>query len=379
MTCSRCDYTTYEELPALGHNYATDWSYDTDAHYHVCLREGCGEKADTAPHTYDGELDADCNVCGAVRAVVCSHPTSETVTGYPATCTDAGMTDGEKCTACGEIVTAQVEIPALGHDEIPHEAQAPDCTEIGWEAYVTCSRCDYTTYEEIPALGHDEIPHEAQEPDCIEIGWDAYVTCSRCDYTTYEELPALGHDEIPHEAQAPTYTEVGWEAYVTCSRCDYTTYVEIPVLPPPVGDQIGETCIAADVTLLNQEGTFSVAENRGKVTVLNFWGSWCPPCVAELPHFDQIAAEYADSVTVVAIHSYGGMAQAAPFIQTNYPDTEILFGVDGVNEDYCVQLGGGQYWPMTVIVDANGVITHKRIGALTYNQLKAMIDEALGA
>ena len=81
----------------------------------------------------------------------------------------------------------------MGHDLIHHDAQAPTCTEIGWEAYDTCSRCDYTTYEELDALGHDLIHHDAQAPSCTEIGWEAYDTCSRCDYTTYAGLDALGH------------------------------------------------------------------------------------------------------------------------------------------------------------------------------------------
>ena len=46
-------------------------------------------------------------------------------------------------------------VPALGHDLVHHEAQAATCTEIGWDAYDTCSRCDYTTYVEIPATGHE--------------------------------------------------------------------------------------------------------------------------------------------------------------------------------------------------------------------------------
>jgi len=136
--------------------------------------------------------------------------------GDAATCLTARY-----CLTCEDELTA-----ALGHDEIPHDAKAPTCTEIGWDAYVTCSRCDYTTYEEKAALGHDEISHEAKDPTCTEIGWEAYVTCSRCDYITYVEKAALGHDEISHEAQDPTCTEIGWRAYKTCSRCDYTTYVE---------------------------------------------------------------------------------------------------------------------------------------------------------
>ena len=133
--------------------------------------------------------------------------------------------------ACGEKGdTTFANGAKLGHDEQPHDAKAPTCTEVGWDAYVTCSRCDYTTYAEKAALEHDEQTHDAKAPTCTEVGWDAYVTCSRCDYTTYAEKAALEHDEQSHDAKAPTCTEVGWDAYVTCSRCDYTTYVEKGVI-----------------------------------------------------------------------------------------------------------------------------------------------------
>ena len=101
---------------------------------------------------------------------------------------------------------------------------------MGWNAYETCSRCNYNTYAEQPALKHDLVHHDAQAPTCTEIGWDAYKTCSRCDYTTYAELPALNHALVNHDAKAPTCTEIGWDAYDTCKNCDYNTYVELPAL-----------------------------------------------------------------------------------------------------------------------------------------------------
>ena len=113
---------------------------------------------------------------------------------------------------------------------VHHDAQAATCTEKGWDAYKTCSRCDYTTYAEQPALNHALEQHAAKAPTCTEIGWNAYETCSRCDHTTYAELPALNHDLVNHDAKAPTCTEIGWNAYDTCSRCDYTTYAELPAL-----------------------------------------------------------------------------------------------------------------------------------------------------
>ncbi len=136
-------------------------------------------------------------------------------------------TKGKTCEKCG---AEYGEKDPNNHDLVHHDAKAPSCTEIGWDAYETCSRCDYTTYAELPALNHALEQHAAKAPTCTEPGWDAYETCSRCDYTTRKELPALNHDLVQHAAKAPTCTEIGWDAYETCSRCDYTTYAELPAL-----------------------------------------------------------------------------------------------------------------------------------------------------
>lgn len=136
-------------------------------------------------------------------------------------------TKGKTCEKCG---AEYGEKDPNNHDLVHHDAKAPSCTEIGWDAYETCSRCDYTTYAELPALNHALEQHAAKAPTCTEPGWDAYETCSRCDYTTRKELPALNHDLVQHAAKAPTCTEIGWNAYETCSRCDHTTYAELPAL-----------------------------------------------------------------------------------------------------------------------------------------------------
>ena len=105
------------------------------------------------------------------------------------------------------------------HDLVHHDAKAPTCTEIGWDAYETCQRegCTYTTKVEIPALNHDLVRHDAKAPTCTEVGWEAYDTCSRCDYTTYQEIPALGHD-YAEQVVKPTCKEGGYTLH-TCKNC----------------------------------------------------------------------------------------------------------------------------------------------------------------
>ena len=181
--------------------------------------EKCGAKYDILGHDWgawtpnyasNGTHTRRCKRCNAEETGSCSG-------GY-ATCTSPGV-----CAACGGSYYG-------GHDLVQHAAKAPTCTEIGWDAYDTCSRfgCNYTTRKELPALKHDLKQHAAKAPTCTEIGWDAYEACSRCDYTTRKELPALNHNLVQHAAKAPTCTEIGWDAYKACSRCDYTTYVELP-------------------------------------------------------------------------------------------------------------------------------------------------------
>ena len=140
------------------------------------------------------------NYCREVDTAKC--------TGGKATCSAKAV-----CVECGGEYG---EKDPNNHALEQHAAQAPTCTEKGWNAYETCSRCDYTTYVELPAQ-HDLEQHEAKAPTCTEKGWNAYETCSRCDYTTYTELTALNHDYQAVTVE-PTCETDGYTVF-TCSRC----------------------------------------------------------------------------------------------------------------------------------------------------------------
>ena len=98
------------------------------------------------------------------------------------------------------------------------------CTEDGTLSYI-CSLCNSSYTESVKALGHAEINVEAKAPECTSVGWNAYVGCSRCDEykLNYVEIPELGHDEQIVPAKVPTCTEDGYESYGICARCNTTT------------------------------------------------------------------------------------------------------------------------------------------------------------
>ena len=116
------------------------------------------------------------NYCREVDTAKC--------TGGKATCTTKAV-----CEVCD---TEYGEKDPNNHALEQHAAKAPTCTEIGWDAYETCSRCDHTTYTELPALNHD-YQAVTVEPTCETDGYTIF-TCSRCkDSYTADPTDQLGH------------------------------------------------------------------------------------------------------------------------------------------------------------------------------------------
>ena len=147
MSCEHCDYTTYVELPALGHDFTGAWQKDDNNHWKQCSR--CTATDGKAAHRQSA---------GDVLA--------------KASCT----ADGQKLYICEDCLAIKSEtLPATGHTLTHHEARAATCTEKGWSAYDTCETCGYTTYAETPAFGHDF--GDAWKSDAAK----HWKECSRCD------------------------------------------------------------------------------------------------------------------------------------------------------------------------------------------------------
>ena len=244
------------EYDIPGHKWITpaNSSLGNGTHRIICLRCGLNGTASCSGGYATCTSPGVCAACGG--SYYGGHDLVQHAAKAP-TCTEIGWDAYDTCSRFGCNYTTRKELPALKHDLKQHAAKAPTCTEIGWDAYEACSRCDYTTYVELPAQ-HDLEHHAAKAPTCTEPGWNAYDTCKNCDYNTYQVLPALKHYLVYYKAKDPTCTEPGCDAYETCSRCDHTTYVERPalkhdlrqrVIKAPTCTQMGwayETCSRCD-------------------------------------------------------------------------------------------------------------------------------------
>ena len=206
--CTGCDYKISRAVPMLGHEFETDWTVDKEA---TCSQSGLKSH--------------HCTRCDAVRDVTelprLAH-TEVIDSALEPTCTEPGLTEGKHCSVCNEVLVAQTEVAALGHDLVHHEGKTATCTEAGWEAYDTCTRCDHTTYKEIQAKGHTEVTDSAKDATCTETGLTEGKHCSVCNeiLIAQETIPALGHNLKETKAIPETCTTNGNTAYYTCERCN---------------------------------------------------------------------------------------------------------------------------------------------------------------
>ena len=223
--CKDCGH--FGDVDADAHDWSAWKLYDIDQHYRYC-RKNKTAHVEYADHT-----------------------------GGAATCETRAM-----CDVCNEYYGQM-----LGHDYVMHDAQAATCTEIGWDAYETCSRCDYSTYAEKPALGHDYAA-KTTKPTCTKKGYTTH-TCTRCQDSYRDEIvSALGHwyGEWTPNADGTNSASCLRDAYehtVDCVRFSFVLTAEDVrtefVLCPVCGE-------VSEIRLIDENG--EVVETREAVRLL---------------------------------------------------------------------------------------------------------------
>jgi peroxiredoxin len=121
----------------------------------------------------------------------------------------------------------------------------------------------------------------------------------------------------------------------------------------------------------------ALAQWRGKVVVANFWATWCPPCLKEIPGFAEVSRKLAArGVQFVGI-SIDSPDQVARFQQEKAVPYPLLIG-SAETLQLSAELGNGpQALPFTLILDAHGEIRHVKLGTWSEADLEARIRPLL--
>ena len=122
-------------------------------------------------------------------------------------------------------------------------------------------------------------------------------------------------------------------------------------------------------------GSLDLGRAPGQPTVLNLWGSWCPPCREELPVIQEFADAAAGQVRVMGLISKDGRPQAESFAA----DAGVVFpnAFDGEGE-LMTELGLNAL-PYTYFLDADGALVHTQVGPFeSVDELRGLVAEHLG-
>lgn len=146
-------------------------------------------------------------------------------------------------------------------------------------------------------------------------------------------------------------------------------------LPPP--EETGDTSLP-DFNLPDLSGNqHNISEWRGKILILNFWATWCPPCRKEIPEFIVLQKEYsAKSVQIIgiALEEQQPIVEYASSAHINYPI--LIGGDDGVALAH--RLGNSiDAIPYTIVVNQQGQIIHRHPGEFSKEQVLEIINPLL--
>ena len=140
----------------------------------------------------------------------------------------------------------------------------------------------------------------------------------------------------------------------------------------PVGYEAGQRL--QDFTLTCYDGSeFRLLEQRGRITFINFWATYCTPCLQELPHFDALYKAHEGDISIIAVHS--SFVTEDPVQLLAGKGYSLPFATD--SEGSVIGLAGGNgTLPQTVVLNRRGEVIYNKAGSVTPELLEALYQEA---
>lgn len=308
--------------------------------------------------------------------------------------------DKQKCIDCGLCVqTCQMDIKHVGdHECINCGACIPVCPTKA----ITWKGSKLFVQKSLPAAAEAEVVEQKPLDSLLKSGTEATVTEQTVSLAESDTAVTVTEQTQPDEREARLQTAEkkfkkrsfwlqfsAWALALAVLIASLVYFNFFAATSNALVYKVGDKCPDFTLEVYKNAGScdedgnqiiteFSVLESRGKVTVINYWETTCDPCKEELPWFESIYREYDGAINMVAIHNYMRTENVQTFIDTKLGLSEytLILALD-TEEDTYAKLGGKGAYPLTVIIDADGVISFVQQGKVSEDVLRNAIQSAM--
>ncbi|MBO6163646.1 MAG: redoxin family protein [Lachnospiraceae bacterium] len=277
--------------------------------------------------------------------------------------------DEHRCSHCGACVSScGMDVRHVGDRE---------CIQCG-KCMSSCSqdaisiKADRITLKAPETGSAGDTPHTSQSRKRFRrILWAAALALLAAVLLWVNVLEPSGSKEVNPASQPQPIVSAEPESTVAAAQPEPSAAPSFES-GAPVGYDVGQRL--QDFKLTCYDGSeFRLSEQRGKITFINFWATYCTPCLQELPYFDALYQAHEGDISMIAVHSSFVTKDPVQFLS----DKGYSFPFAQDNDSCVIGLAGGSSaLPQTVVLNRKGEVVYNKVGSVTPELLEALYQEA---
>ena len=286
--------------------------------------------------------------------------------------------DESRCNHCGSCVrSCGMDVRHVGDHEC---INCGKCMEVCAQKAISIKAGSYTLKAPEGGCADDTERSEASRKHFAKIFWGVAlgVLCAALLWFNF-----LDPTVRKRSAQKPVPTPPAAAATAAPAESSEAAPVPAPAeevsfeSSAPIGYEVGQQLQDFTVSTFDG-GEFHLADHRGQIVIINLWGTYCTPCVQELPEFEKLCEEHEGEVAILAVHSSmtGDVEPQDYVVSKGWDKWDIDFTLDDENDTIFTIVNGSTALPQTIVLNRRGEVIHNQDRALTPEMLNALYKQA---
>ena len=298
--------------------------------------------------------------------------------------------DSGRCNGCGSCVrSCGMDVRRVGDHECINCGM---CMEVCAQKAISIKAGNYTLKAPAGGCADDGENSEKNRRNLVRVLWGAALVllCAALLWfnfldPTVQKRSAAKPAPTPTAAAAAAAAPSSEEAPAGSEELSEAAESPADEAPAsvsfesdaPIGYEIGRQL--ADFTVPTFDGgAFHLADTRGKVVFINLWGTYCTPCVQELPEFEKLFEEHEGDIAMIAVHSsLTGEQEPDDYVRAKgWDDWLLSFALDDDDDTIFEIVNGSTTLPQTIVLNRKGEVIYNMVGSVTPAMLESLFREA---